>query len=438
MARRVRLLKLSEAKDVVREMELIGTDKPGISLMAPKQFFYNFKVTELTAAQANILKQEMLAVGGECAVSKGTVACTIASTDALISGTQKQYGRLTKKLKGQPYGLTEIGAFIKEALVNITRDHIDLKGRTRTWRLSGTTLIMGILNVTPDSFYDGGRYKDLDAAVSHGLRMAEEGADIIDVGGESSRPGADVVSEAEEIRRVVPVVEELTRRGVAVSVDTVKSRVAEESIKAGAEVINDISALTADKSMASVAGESGAGVILMHMRGTPKTMQADTVYKDLMGEVYGYLTGRMEHAISSGIAEESIALDPGIGFGKDAGSSLELIARIGEFTTLGRPILLGASRKSFIGKVLAQKGVLPDEEAEEEEASEEAGEGVSRGKATDARLSGTIAANVAAILGGASILRVHDVKSAVESAAVADALKRGGKRLFEEGPGEEG
>ncbi|MBE9528686.1 MAG: dihydropteroate synthase [Proteobacteria bacterium] len=287
-------------------------------------------------------------------------------------------------------------------------ERLVLKGRSKSWAVGGRTLIMGVLNVTPDSFYDGGRYLDRGLALERAHRMVAEGADLIDVGGESTRPGATPVEVDEELRRVIPVVEEIAKAGIAVSVDTSKATVAERALGAGAEVVNDITALEGDPRMAGVCAASGAAVVLMHMRGTPETMQRDVVYTDIVLEVRTYLEARVKFAIESGIAVDRIAIDPGIGFGKSAEGSLELLRRLGEFTSLGAPLLVGLSRKSFIGLMIG-------EEAQGAESSN-----------SDARLVGTIAASAAAIMNGAQILRVHDVKETREAALVADSVKRPG------------
>ncbi len=256
---------------------------------------------------------------------------------------------------------------------------------------------MGILNVTPDSFYDGGRFFRPDAAVKRALKMMEDGADWIDVGGESSRPGALSVDTGEEIERVVPVVRALASRGVPVSVDTVKSEVARRALEEGAEIVNDISAFSMDPHMAGVCAEYGAAPVLMHMRGTPATMQEDVRYTDLVSEVVTFLKARLEYAVRSGIDIERTVIDPGIGFGKSREGNLEIIRRLSEFTALGRPILVGPSRKSFIDT--APGGDVRD------------------------RLAGTLAASTVCIMNGANILRVHDVKAARRAADTADALK---------------
>jgi dihydropteroate synthase len=266
--------------------------------------------------------------------------------------------------------------------------------------MGGRTLVMGILNVTPDSFSDGGKFPDAAAAVEHGRRLLADGADIVDVGGESSRPGAAPVPEEEELRRVVPVVEGLAReKGAVISVDTCKARVAEEAVAAGAAIINDISALRSDPRMAEVAARTGAGVVLMHMKGTPKDMQENPAYGDVVGEIAAFLAGRGEAARRAGVSGEAIAYDPGIGFGKTPAHNLELVRRLAEFRGLGGPILVGPSRKSFIGAVLD----LPP-----------AG-----------RLEGTAAVVALAVAGGADVVRVHDVREMVRVAKVADAIVRG-------------
>jgi len=265
---------------------------------------------------------------------------------------------------------------------------------------SKRTCIMGILNVTPDSFSDGGRYFSENDAVTQALRMEEEGADIIDIGGESTRPGAVKVSVREEIKRVTPVIEELAKRvKVPISVDTYKSEVADASIKAGASIINDISGLRFDPAMAEVAAEHEVPVVIMHIKGTPRNMQKNPLYKSLISEIIDYLREGIIKAKKSGVAEDRIIIDPGIGFGKTVEHNLEIINRLSEFEGLEKPILLGHSRKSFIGKVL---------------------DGVTAGD----RVDGTAAVTAIGIINGANIVRVHDVREMVNVARIADAIKR--------------
>ena len=277
------------------------------------------------------------------------------------------------------------------------------------WKLSrrslpygGRTLVMGVLNVTPDSFSDGGEFLSLDRAVAHAEQMIAEGADLIDIGGESTRPGSAFVTEEEELQRVIPVIERLAARSpVPISIDTTKSAVARAAIEAGAEIVNDISGLRFDPLIADEAAKAKAGLVLMHSRGTPKTMQQLPPADDILSEVIGELQKSVLVAEEHGVARDHIAIDPGIGFGKTLAQNLELIAKLDQLLNAFPefPIMIGTSRKSFIGKLLS-------------------------GAPADERLHGTIASVAASVLNGAHIVRVHDVQAAVEAIKVADAVKR--------------
>jgi dihydropteroate synthase len=245
---------------------------------------------------------------------------------------------------------------------------------------------MGIVNVTPDSFSDGGHYLNVEAAVAHAVRLADEGADILDIGGESTRPGAVPVPLDEELRRLVPVIERVARETpVPISVDTSKAEVARQALEAGAVIVNDVSGLTFDPEMPAVCRDRGAGVICMHMRGTPQTMQDDPRYGDAVTEIRDYLAARLEALEAAGIPRERIALDPGIGFGKTARHNLEILASVRRFQELGRPVLIGHSRKRFLKKVL--------------------------GREVEERLYGTLGVSVALAMQGVDLLRVHDVQA---------------------------
>lgn len=260
------------------------------------------------------------------------------------------------------------------------------------------TLIMGILNVTPDSFSDGGQFFDLAQAVIRGLKMANEGADILDVGGESTRPGATPVSEAEEVRRVIPVVRTLAERTrCLISVDTTKASIARAALLAGAHIINDVSAAMGDAAMPAVAAEFKAGLVLMHCQGTPQTMQREPHYADVVAEVRSFLAARLEAMIAAGLSRTNLVVDPGIGFGKTLEHNLALLRQLDQFNTLERPILVGVSRKSMLGRLTGRE--KPED-----------------------RLAGGLAALTAAILRGARIIRTHDVTAARDAARVADAL----------------
>ena len=258
------------------------------------------------------------------------------------------------------------------------------------------TKLMGVVNVTPDSFSDGGLYLDPEAAIAHGRELAAAGAEILDVGGESTRPGAEVVPVEEELQRVVPVIRGLADLECRISVDTSKAPVAAAALDAGAEIVNDVTALRGDPEMAALCAERGATVVLMHMLGDPRTMQDDPRYDDVVAEVKAFLAERLEAATAAGIAEERIWLDPGIGFGKTGAHNMELLRRLGELREFARPLVIGTSRKSFIGRV--------------------------DGSAAGERLGGTIASSILAAAEGAEVLRVHDVAEMRQALSVATAI----------------
>jgi dihydropteroate synthase len=262
--------------------------------------------------------------------------------------------------------------------------------------------LMGIVNVTPDSFSDGGLFLTPERAIEHARRLAADGADLLDVGGESTRPGARAVSAEEELARVAPVLAGLDGVDAAISIDTSKVAVAEAALDARAEIVNDVTALRHEPALAGLCAERECVVVLMHMQGTPRTMQENPTYQNVVDDVKAFLVERMAFAIGEGIAEERIWLDPGIGFGKNVGHNLELLSRLGELRELGRPIVVGASRKRFIGTLT--------------------------GRAVDDRLGGTIATNVLALKSGADVLRVHDVAEVRQAAVVTDAILGGWER----------
>jgi len=266
------------------------------------------------------------------------------------------------------------------------------------FRFPAPPLVMGVVNATPDSFSDGGLYLDAGRAVAHGLELVRAGAGLLDVGGESTRPGATPVPEDEELRRVLPVVKELSRSaGVPISVDTLKPRVAAAALEAGATIVNDVGATLADPAMARLLAGSGAGYVAMHMQGTPATMQVDPHYDDVVGEIRAFFAATLDRLAAAGVRPEQVVLDPGIGFGKRLGHNLELLARLPAFKELGRPLLIGVSRKSFIGQLT--------------------------GAPVEARLPGSVAATCQAVAGGASIVRTHDVAETVQALRVWEAIE---------------
>jgi dihydropteroate synthase len=279
--------------------------------------------------------------------------------------------------------------------LNWSGHHLDLAGRTA---------IMGILNVTPDSFFDGGAHFSLHDAVNHGLALAREGADIVDVGGESTRPYSDPLPLEEELNRVIPVIKALAQETeLTISIDTYKSEVARMAIEAGATMVNDVSALRFDPSMGPLVAEADLPIVLMHMKGTPRDMQVNPTYEDLIGEILGFLRKAVEQAQSVGIRKELIIIDPGIGFGKSFNDNLRILKELDAFSSLGQPIMVGTSNKAFIGHTLG----LPPE----------------------SRDAGTMATVAAAVMNGADIVRVHNVKTAKETVRMIDAIKAGSTAL---------
>lgn len=374
------------------EMERIGSDSAGIRIMAPKALFRAIKITGVSCPAANILKQEMLAKGGEAVVAKGVVSGELEFSSVLLLGTQKQYQLLLEKIQIQPFGLKEIAEKLEFVLHNFTeeRKKIKLNCRGKQLVLGEKTLVMGILNLTPDSFSDGGSYHNRDEVLKKARAMVAEGADLIDVGAESTRPGVFKISVQEELDRLLPYLPGLIKElDVPISLDTYKPEVAEAGLKQGVHILNDIWGLQGSSQMARIAARYGSPVIVMHNKQTPE-------YTDLLSEVYAYLEKSIRIAEQAGLSREQVIIDPGIGFGKTAEHNLELLNRLSEFKGLGCPILMGTSRKSFIGKVLD----LPVNEREE----------------------GTAATVALAIASGADIVRVHQVEMMARVARMSDAV----------------
>lgn len=388
-----RILYIDNMNTAKEEIRKIGADAGAMPWLAPKAIHIVVKLENISTYAANIIKQEMLGKGGDAVVNRGVANFSVESSDVLIIGTYGQYTRLIYKLGSQSSSLKDIGAEIQELL-----KHYD-EGKPKVFEcgkhklvIGEKTYIMGILNVTPDSFSDGGKYTDFDAAVKRAKEMVDEGADIIDVGGESTRPGHEPVDALEEISRVVPVVERLSKEfNVPVSVDTSKAIVAEKALMAGAHIINDVWGLQADPAMAEVVSKYGAGLVMMHN-------QKDKVYKDLMGDIIRFLRKSIDLANRAGISRNSMVVDPGIGFGKTLEHNLEVMRRLKELNSLNLPVLLGTSRKSMIGNVLD----LPVNE----------------------RLEGTAATVALGIANGVDIIRVHDVKEMSRVARMTDAMVR--------------
>jgi len=320
----------------------------------------------------------------------------------LLSLPAESWAPFRRRLAGGPAPLASLAREIRSSLAAVAKPSRRLRLARRSLPLGGRTLILGILNVTPDSFSDGGRWLDPDRAVERAEEMVREGADGIDVGGESTRPGSRPVPASEEIRRILPVIERLAHRvPVPLSVDTTKSEVARAALSAGAEIVNDISGFSFDARMADVAARHRSGVILSHIRGRPRSMQENPRYRHLVPEVLAFLRKGIGKALAAGVRRDSILIDPGIGFGKTAAQNLLLLRHLRLLRSAGCPILVGASRKSFLGRIL-DRG--PDE-----------------------RLEGSLAAAALAIFNGASALRVHDVSETVRAARIAEAIRGTGQ-----------
>ncbi|MDI6831543.1 MAG: dihydropteroate synthase [Actinomycetota bacterium] len=393
-----RLLEVEDLAEAYARLDEIGPSEQGRAIMAPKMVFRVVRVDDLDTKAANILKQNMLSIGGEVSLPREVFDYGGKKVSAVISGSLKHYKELISKLKRQPFGLKALAAELEKVLrpAFVPGGRV-LKLGGREYDLDRRTLVMGVVNVTPDSFSDGGLFHDPRAAVEHALRLEEEGADILDIGGESTRPGSDFVTLDEELRRVMPVLEGIMDRvGIPVSIDTTKAEVARQALAAGCAMVNDISAMRLDPEMPGLVADKGVPVCLMHMRGMPKDMQVDPRYDDVVGEIAAFLRERAQAAVEAGVDPSTILVDPGIGFGKTLEHNLEILRRLGEFRSLGYPILLGTSRKSFIGRILD----LPE----------------------DQRVEGTAASVALGIAGGADIVRVHDVREMARVVRVTDAI----------------
>ncbi len=382
-----RILTIDNIDDIKNELSKIGASTQGIRVMSLKATDIALKLRNVKVGAANIIKQNMLSIGGDAAVARGVVNGKKETSDVIILGDISKLNKLVDKLSYQDiFGIPKIRENIKQ-LLNIYFYPKDRELNCRGYRfILDKPLLMGILNVTPDSFYDGNKYLNRDIALSHCEEMIKQGADIIDIGGESTRPGAEAVPLSQEIDRVMPILEKVVKDfNIPVSIDTYKSEVAKIALETGANMVNDISALSFDKKMGELlASYPDVPVVLMHIKGTPRNMQVNPFYKDVIEEIMEFLANAINRAKQFGIREENIIIDPGIGFGKRLQDNINIIKKLAEFKALDRPILIGTSRKSFIGHIL-------NIELEE-------------------RLTGTIASNLLSLINGADILRVHDIK----------------------------
>ena len=399
---------ISSPADARAALKRIGPHRMALRWLQPKTETLCLQVRGVPWGDANILKQEMLALGGDAAVPMGTTHGESSEhVDVLLIGTRQHLRRLTRRLDAQPPELKHLAGPLRAAINNMVKSDYELATRSGKLALGSRTYIMGVLNTTPDSFSDGGKFTSVEGAVAHAKQMLSDGADIIDIGGESTRPGSDKVSSKEEAARVIPVIAELMNcnddNGTPIiSVDTQKAEVARKAIDAGAAIINDVSGLMHDPELADVAAETNTPIILNHMRGTPDTMQDHPVYNDVIADIIHDLGSSSEIACSAGVSDNNILIDPGLGFGKRFEDNLIIIKKLAAFKVLGHPLVVGPSRKSFIGVALGGQ-------AQQDPMK---------------RLEGTAAASALAIRSGAHILRVHDVAQMVALAQMTDAIER--------------
>jgi dihydropteroate synthase len=405
MGYKIRKLEIKSKVQGLNEFEKIGATIPGQHIMVNKIFPFALKIKGIKPRAADILKQEMLSRMGDVVLSRDSLIQVKGTTDVIILGTEKSIRSLAEKIKMQPFGLKILSDEITDYLFllaeNKRQNVITIGNKVFDFHnISCGALVMGILNITPDSFFDGGLYNQKEKAFRRVEEIVKEGAQIIDAGGMSSRPGSQPVSINEELQRVIPVIEHIKDNyDVAISVDTYRSEVASEALKAGACIVNDISGLVMDEKIIRVVADAKASLVIMHMQGTPQTMQENPYYSDAIDEIYDFLYSQSSAAIAAGVESSKIIIDPGIGFGKKLEHNIEILAKLGDFTNMGFPVMAGASRKSFIGSILG-------------------------GLTADDRLYGSVSAAVYAFINGACILRAHDVKQTVEALKIASAIKR--------------
>ncbi len=391
----MRRLILNNPQTIIQELKRINIDPAAFALFTNKAQCTIIKFENLSCAQANVLKQIALICGADVAIPKNAyTGSTRKKMPAMLFANLREIEKMQQRMEEQPW----IRPLSKQLTCILNEQdglHV-LIGRKKV--SFNRTYIMGVINVTPDSFYRGSSYMTHDAILQRAQTMAEDGADFIDIGAESSRPGARAVSVREELRRLKKILPLLIKRiKLPISIDTQKAEVARFAIDHGAQIVNDISGLAHDRRMVTTVAHHKIALILMHIQGTPKTMQIKPHYDDLMGELHQYFRNKIDHAVQKGVTLERIILDPGLGFGKRLEDNYEIINRLGELAVFKRPILVGHSRKSFVGKPF---NIAPEQ-----------------------RLAGTLALEALLIQNGASIVRVHDVAEAKRAALVIDKIK---------------
>jgi dihydropteroate synthase len=395
-----RVLEWDRLSEIAREIERTESDPEGVGIMTRKGRIFPVRLNDVPLKASPLIKQELLSVGGDAAHARGVADHSVTTSSVVLLATWGQYRRLLPKLRRQPFHLAELADEVDRALREYAaHGSRTVEGAHRAFPVGDRPRVMGVVNVTPDSFSDGGRFLEPAAAVAQALRLAEEGASVIDIGGESTRPGATPVSAEAEWARVGPVFSALhDHPTVPLSIDTRHPEVARKAVEAGADLVNDVEGLRSEE-MRRVVARIGAAALVMHMRGTPETMQADLTYADVRSEVFRALADSTDLAVQSGIAAEKLLIDPGLGFGKSAEQSLELLLHAGEFRSLGYPVVVGASRKSFLGAALGPP-------------------------AANERLEASLAAAVLAAERGVALVRAHDVGPTVRALALVAAAEK--------------
>ena len=385
--------------DLLKLVNKIKVDEYALKKIIEKMRYYQIYIKNVSSVIANIIKQEALSKGGEAAVKRGVLTNLELNSDVLLSMNGVQLKRLIINFMDQPFGMDLLGKELKKTIKNYDL-HLKMKIRQDEFNFKEKAIIMGVLNVTPDSFSDGGEFVQVSTAVDRAIEMINQGADIIDIGGESTRPGSEMITSKEELKRVIPVIKAIRKKNsqIVISIDTNKSVVAEEAIKNGADMINDISAGTFDPNVLEVAAKYKVPIVLMHSISKPKDMQDKIDYEDMLSEIYAYFKDRIKEAKKVGIKKSQIMIDPGIGFGKTFSQNLEIIKHLNVFKGLGCPILIGTSRKRFIGEIVA--------------------------KETGERLFGTAATVALSRQKGASIVRVHDVAEMKDIIKMTDSIQK--------------
>ena len=390
----VHMMSVFGREDIIEQMDRIGADRTGIQIMAQKADFFHIYVSQIGLRAANILKQEMLSKGGDACLHMDVSKMAVDRSDCILFGSRRVFRKVIANMQLQPFGLKQLASELK----TVFEAYDTRTGRIPEWAtrlalpLKERTIVMGILNVTPDSFSDGGKYNQVEYAVQRAREMVAEGADILDIGGESTRPGAEPVGLEQELERVIPAIEAISKElSVPISIDTYKADVASRAIAAGAHIINDVWGGKKDHEMTKCAADHNVPIILMHNR-------QNIDYQQLLPDMISDLRESIEIALSNGVADDNIILDPGIGFAKDYHDNLEVMYRLRDICMLGYPVLLGTSRKSLIAKTLQ----LP----------------------VDERIEGTAATVAIGIERGVDIVRVHDVKEMKRVSMMTDAMVR--------------